>query len=393
MGAIDGVRIIDLTRVLGGPYCTQALADHGADIIKLEPPQGDETRGWGPPFDAGLSAYFAGANRNKRSIIVDLNQDDGKDLLLELLQDADVLIHNLKAGTLEKWGLGYDAVLQPRFPKLIYCHITGFGETGPLGALPGYDAVVQAMSGMMSINGTPESGPVRVGTPMVDLGTGLYAAIAIMMALYERDRSHKGQKIDVSLYDCAIALLHPHGPNALMSGKTPTPTGNAHPNISPYDTYKTGTVPIFLAVGNDRQFQKLCDLLDAPEIGANPDYATNADRLANRDDLKIALEAKLAPLDGHQSATKLLHSGVPAGAVSNIKEVIEAAHTAHRDMIIEIGRYKGLGVPAKLSRTPGNPKLPPPGLGQHTIDICREIGLDDGQIQALIDRGVVKAGS
>lgn len=238
MGALAGLRVIDLSRVLGGPYCTQALGDHGAEILKIEPPQGDETRGWGPPFRDGLSAYFSGANRNKKALALDLSLSKGRDVLLRLLEEADILVHNFKSGTMERWGLGYDDVLQARFPRLVYCHISGFGDTGPLGGLPGYDAVVQAMTGLMSINGQPENGPVRMGMPIVDIGTGLIATVAILAAVVERDRSGRGQKIDVPLYDCAISMLHPQAANALMTGKVPVATGNAHPNISPYDMYR-----------------------------------------------------------------------------------------------------------------------------------------------------------
>ena len=206
-GSLDGIKVVDLSRVLGGPYCTQMLADHGAEVIKVEPPLGDETRSWGPPFNDELSAYFSGANRNKRSIAIDLQQPEGRDLILRFLQDADVLVHNFKSGTLEKWGLGYDDVLRARFPRLVLCHVTGFGSDGPLGGFPGYDAVVQAMTGLMSINGNPSEGPTRMGTPIVDIGTGLIACNAILAALLERGRSGLGQAIEVPLYDCAISMM------------------------------------------------------------------------------------------------------------------------------------------------------------------------------------------
>lgn len=247
-GALDGLRVIDLTRVLGGPYCTQMLGDHGADILKIEPPGGDETRTWGPPFHNGLSAYFLGANRNKRSIVLDLTQPDGHAKLLKLLVDADVMVENFKPGTLEKWGLGYKEVLAEQFPRLIHCCVSGFGADGPMGGLPGYDAAIQAMCGLMSINGDPAGEPIRIGVPIVDMVAGLNAAIGILLALQERARSGKGQSIDITLHDSAISVLHPHTPNYLYSGRVPQRSGNAHPNISPYDTYKTRTTPIFLAV-------------------------------------------------------------------------------------------------------------------------------------------------
>jgi formyl-CoA transferase len=225
-GALAGLRVVDLTRVLGGPYCTMVLSDHGAEVIKLEPPQGDEVRDWGPPFDsAGDASYFVGVNRNKRSVGLDLSKPAGKEVLLRLLEGADVLVENFKPGSMEKWGLGYEAVLSKRFPRLIHCRVSGFGGEGPLGGFPGYDAVLQAMVGLMSINGTENSGPTRLGTPIVDIATGLFSTIAILMALHEREKSGQGQYCDMTLHDCGMALLHPHAANYFLSDKRPKATG------------------------------------------------------------------------------------------------------------------------------------------------------------------------
>ena len=234
------------------------LADHGADVIKVEPPQGDETRDWGPPFDAENheAAYYLGVNRNKRGIALDLAKPAGRDVVMRLLEGADVLVENFKTGSMEKWGLGYD-VLEQRFPGLIHCRVSGFGADGPLGGLPGYDAIVQAMVGLMSINGTADTGPVRMGTPVVDLATGLFSTIGILMALQERARSGRGQYLDMTLHDCGMALLHPSAANFLLNGKRPAGVGNSHTNIAPYETYPTATCDIFLAIGNDGQFRKL----------------------------------------------------------------------------------------------------------------------------------------
>jgi len=304
-GALQGIRVIDLSRVLGGPYCTQVLADHGAEVIKVEPPQGDETRGWGPPFNDGLSAYFSGANRNKRSISIDIGKPDGRDIVLRLLETADVLVHNFKSGALEKWGLGYDAVLKTRFPKLILCHVTGFGADGPLGGFPGYDAVVQAMTGLMSINGDPEGGPMRMGTPIVDIGTGLIACNAILAALVERGRSGLGQAIEVPLYDSALSLLHPQAANALMSGKVPVATGNGHPNIVPYDMFQTRTGRLYLAVGNNGQFRKLCEVLGLGDLPADGRFVDNAARLAHRAALTRLLSECLVTQDAEALEPRL----------------------------------------------------------------------------------------
>ncbi len=388
-GALAGIRVVDLTRVLGGPYCTQILADHGADVIKIEPPQGDETRDWGPPFRDGRAAYFEGVNRNKRSMALDLSRPEGREVLLRLLDGADVLVENFKPGSLEKWGLGYEAVLSQRFPRLVHCRVTGFGADGPLGGFPGYDAVIQAMSGMLSVNGSPESGPVRVGTPMVDMGTGLNAAIAILMALLERSRSGRGQFLDVTLYDCAVGLLHPQAANYLMSGKPPVITGNAHPNIYPYDVIRTGTKPIFLAVGNNGQFRRLCAAIGAPELSDDPRFASNAERSVNRVELKRLLEEKLAGQDGEALCLRLLRENVPAGPVNTIPEVMNDPHTLHRRMRVAFDGYEALGIPIKLSRTPGAVRSRPPAFGESSRDVLREAGYSEAEIDRLIADGVV----
>ncbi len=388
-GALAGIRVIDLTRVLGGPYCTQILGDHGADVIKIEPPQGDEVRDWGPPFRDDAASYFVGINRNKRGLALDLSRPEGREVLLRLLDGADVLIHNYKVGTLERWGIGYSDVLAEKFPRLIYCHITGFGPDGPLGGLPGYDAAVQAVSGLMSINGTPQSGPVRMGTPIVDLGTGLNAAIGILMALHDRTKTGKGQAVDCSLYDCAISLLHPQAANYLMSGKPPQLIGNAHPNISPYDSYKTKGDAIFLAVGNDRQFERLCAELGAPALAQDARFRTNADRIANRDVLRGELETLLAERDGAALAEKLIRIGVPAGAVMQIPEVFEHPHTKHRRMVVQDGAYSGTGIPIKLSRTPGAVRRTPPRFNRDGAAVLAEAGYAASEIAALEAGGIV----
>jgi crotonobetainyl-CoA:carnitine CoA-transferase CaiB-like acyl-CoA transferase len=388
--ALDGIRVTDLTRVLGGPYCTQILGDHGAEIVKVEPPQGDETRDWGPPFnEAEDASYFVGVNRNKRSLGLDLGRPEGRELLLRLLDRADVLVENFKPGSMEKWGLGYDEVLKPRLPRLVHCRISGFGSDGPMGGFPGYDAVIQAMCGMFSINGMPESGPTRIGIPLVDLGTGLYAAIAVLMALLERARSGEGQFIDMTLYDTGVALMHPHIPNYVMSGKRPELTGNAHPNICPYDRFPTRTVPIFLAIGNNRAFHRLCAELGVPELAHDPRFATNGERLAHRTELTVKLAALLADRDGKELCRRLLAAGVPAGPVRDVAQVWADEHTRHRGMAAELPGYKGWGVPIRMSRTPGEIRRTPPRFGEHSREILAELGLGKAEIANLVEAGVV----
>ena len=390
-GALEGLKVIDLSRVLGGPYCSQALADHGAEVIKLEPLSGDETRGWGPPFEGADASYFRGVNRNKQGIAVDLSRPEGIELLMCLLEGADVLIENFKPGTLKRWGIDYSEVLSQRFPRLIHCAISGFGGDGPLGGLPGYDAAIQAMAGLMSVNGEADSGPLRIGLPIVDMVTGLNALAGVLLALTERHRSGLGQSLDITLYDCGVSLLHPHVPNYLASGKTPQLTGNAHPNIAPYDSYCTGTERIFLAVGNDGQFAKLCKQLGADDVLEDPRFVNNGTRLGNRDALKQALETHLARHDGAALAQQLIRAGVPCGAIATVDTVVAHPHTAHRGMLVDIGDdYRGIGSPVKLARTPATYRSAPPTLGQNTREVLEGLGLDEQVIEKLYAAGIVR---
>lgn len=392
MGALSGLKVIDLSRVLGGPFCAQTLADHGAQVIKVEPPQGDETRAWGPPFnDAGLAAYYLGVNRNKQGMVIDLSSVEGREIVLRLLEDADVLIENFKIGTLERWGLGYEEVLRARFPRLIHCRVSGFGADGPLGGAPGYDAVAQAMSGLMSINGSPESGATRIGVPIVDLATGLSATIGVLLALAERNRSGVGQFVDATLYDTAVSLLHPHASNWFISGNPPRRSGNAHPNIVPYDKYPTRTCEVFLGIGNNGQFRKFCDYLGKPALATDHRFADNSDRIANRTVLRELLETELSHVDGHALCANLIAAGVPAGPVLSIPEVLTHPHTLHREMAITTDSYTGTGIPIKLSRTPGNITSASPAFGQHTREVLAAHGYDENEIQALLNVGVVIA--
>ena len=392
-GALDGLKVIDLSRVLGGPYCGQMLADHGAEVIKVEPPQGDETRAWGPPFDhEGISAYFAGINRNKRTIALDLSKPEGRDVLLKLLEQADVLIDNFKTGTMEKWGIGYADTLAKKFPRLIHARVSGFGADGPLGGFPGYDAMVQASSGLVSVNGSPESGPVRIGVPVVDLSTGMNACIGILMALYERNRSGKGQFVDATLYDSAIALHQPHAPNYFMAGATPKLVGNSHGSLAPYSNFPTRGRNIVVGAGNDGQFRKLTQMLGKPELAADPRFKTNKDRVANR----LALEAELRALtkdrDGESFANELMENGVPSGAVMEVPDVMEHPHTRHRGMVWEKDGYRNVGNPVKLSRTPANPRSKPKTFGADTRAVLAEHGYSAAEIDKLVAAGMALTG-
>jgi crotonobetainyl-CoA:carnitine CoA-transferase CaiB-like acyl-CoA transferase len=363
-GALEGLKVVDLSRVLGGPYCTQILADHGADVLKIEPPQGDETRTWGPPFDEyGTASYFLGLNRNKRGMTMDLTQPAQREALLALLQDADVLVENFKAGSMEKWGLGFDT-LSARLPRLIHCRVSGFGADSPKGGLPGYDAAVQAMVRMMSINGETDTNggtPARLGVPAVNIATGLNAALGILMALHERTKSGRGQFVEATQYDCGLAFLHPHTANHLLDpSRVPGRSGNAHPNICPCDTIATGTVPIFLAVGNDGQFAKRAEQIGAPELASDVRFANNAQRSTNRVELKRLLEARLTTLDCEPIADRLIRAGVPCTPTRDIPAALADPHTAHRAMVVQIGDDMGVASPIKLSRTPATYRVEPP---------------------------------
>lgn len=387
-GALAGVTVFDLSRVLGGPLAAQTLADHGAEVIKIEPPRGDETREMGPPFHKDASSIFINVNRNKRGISLDLGTQAGRAVLLRLLERADVIVENFKPGTMEKWGIGFDA-LSRRFPRLIHASITGFGSDGPLGGAPGYDVMAQAWTGLISVNGSRESGPLRIGAPLVDMSAGANLVIGVLLALYARERSGAGQHIDVTLYDSGLALTHPHAPNWFLSGKTPGLMGNDNPNLSPYSLYRTNRNALFIAVGNDLQFGRLCEIIGTPELASDPRFATNASRVINNTELTPIIEAAIAERDGVQLCTVLLRAGVPAGLVQTIPEAFTHPHTAHRNMIVELGAYRWAGIPVKLSGTPGAVRMPPPEFNEHVDEVLAQYGFSASEIAALRSQGVV----
>lgn len=369
-GSLAGVRVLDLSRVVAGPLCAQMLADHGADVIKVESAQGDETRRLGPPFiEPGQAAYFYALNRGKRGICLDLAEPSDKNILLELLAEADVLIENFLPGTMEKWGLGYETHLAAKFPKLIYCSISGFGRTGPLGGLPGYDAVLQAMCGIMSINGDSQSGPTRVAAPIVDQMTGYTAFSGILMSLFARARTQRGQRVEATLFDTALSMLIPHGVNWMTSGQTPGLIGSAHPNIPTYDRFDVGDGQMFLGIVNDAQFVRFCKTIQREDLSANPLFANNTQRMANRLALRQELSKALKDFSRAALCKALMEAGVPAGPVNTVPEAFQQPHAHAREMVIERPDYRGIGLPIKLSDTPGQAGRRPPKLGEHNIDI------------------------
>lgn len=406
-GALSDIRILDLSRVLAGPVCTQIFGDLGADIIKIERPgtdgaQGDDTRRWGPPFlkdsagqDTAESAYYLSANRNKRSITVDITTKDGQALIKSLLAKCDILIENFKVGGLEKYGLSYDK-LKAEFPALIYCSITGFGQNGPLATEPGYDFLAQAMSGLMACTGEPDGAPMKAGVALSDIMTGHQAAIAILAALHHREKTGQGQYIDVSLLDSTIAAMTNIAQYYLTSG-TPAPRlGNAHSTIVPYQAFAARDGYVILAVGNDRQFRRFCDYIDKSAWADDPRFATNSARIRYREPLIAELSGIMAQKTVDEWLEILREINVPGGPVNNMDHVFAEPQVKERDMAIEMKHplsdepVKLVGSPLKMSGTPVSYRHPPPTCGQHTDNILQEIlGLSQDKINELKEKGIL----
>ncbi|WP_051362960.1 CaiB/BaiF CoA transferase family protein [Amycolatopsis thermoflava] len=387
--SLVGLRVLDLSRVLAGPLCCQLLGDHGADVIKVEPPDGDDTRRWGPPFVADdMSAYFNAINRNKRNICLDLRTSQGHQVLERLLENTDVVVENFKAGTLARWGFSDERMLE-RHPRLIVCRITGFGADGPMGGMPGYDAITQAYGGLMSINGESEGPALRVGVPVVDMVTGIYAFSGILLALNARQRTGRGQVVDCTLVDTAVSLLHPHSASTLADGRVPVRTGSAHPTVAPYDTFEASDGAVFIGIGNDRQFRILVDRLGMPGLADDPRFRTNADRLGNLKVLSELLSEKIAPLTKNDLAQDLIARGVPASAIRDIREVLDDPHVRHREMVVERGDYRGIGFPIKLTDTPASVRETPRAKGADTHTVLTTLGYDDVTINQLLSARVV----
>ncbi len=387
-GALKGVKVVDLTRVLAGPLCTQMLADHGAQVIKVEPPSGDETRGLGPPFDDdGDAAYFLALNRGKQAISLDLKQPEAQEVLHRMLEDADVLVENFLPGTLERWGLGYESVLAKRYPRLIHCSITGFGNDGPLGGLPGYDAVLQALCGLMSINGDESSGTTRVGMPIVDHLTGYVALTSILLALQARHATGFGQRVEATLYDTALSLLLPHASNWFASKDSPKLLGSAHPNIAPYDKFRAKDGELFIGILNDAQFRRLGTCLELSSLPDDPRFASNSLRVINRAALKLVIEDAIAERGCEPLCEALMRNGVPAGAVNSVPQALAHAHCEHRDIVVHRSNYTGLRSPMRLLGTPGTPGDRPPGFAQHTEAVLTDLGYSREDRQRLREMG------
>ena len=394
-GPLAGTRVVDLTRILAGPLCTMMLGDMGAEVIKVEPPdKGDDTRGWGPPFVAGEAAYFLGVNRNKRSLTLNMAAPAGQKILAGLVEKADVVIDNFRIGTLEKWGFT-DAWFEQHAPRLVRCSITGYGSTGPKAALPGYDFILQAESGLMSICGEPDGGPTKYGVAIVDVCTGMLASNSILAALNARHRTGKGQKVELSLYETSLAMLINVASNYLTAGRNAGRFGNGHPSIVPYTTYQAADAMVAIGIGNERQFGRVAEVLGHPEWAKDPRFTSNRARVENRDVIDGFINEALSHDDADVWLDKLKAVGVPSGRINSVADALDDPHTTARDMIetVEhstIGALKMLGIPFKFSDTACSVQRAPPTLGQHNDEILKgELGLDEKAIAELRQEKVI----
>lgn len=393
-GPLEGLTVVDLSRVLSGPYCTMVLGDLGARIIKVEHPnRGDDTRQWGPPFVGPETAYFLSINRNKESVTVDFKHPRGREVLSRLIARADVLVENFKPGTLDRLGLGWEA-LHAEHPRLIYASISGYGQTGPRRNEPGYDAVIQAEGGLMSVTGDRSGPAYRLGVAISDIVAGLFATQGILAALLVRERKGDGQRVDIGMLDATAALLTYQSANFFATGDTPVRLGNRHPTIAPYETFETSDGEMVIAVGNDAIWQRMCPALGLPNLAVDPRFSTNRDRLANYAALRSELDAAFRQRTREEWTTRLRAVSVPCGSVRDIGEVVTDPQLAEREMIVTLmhptaGATRVMGVPIKLSRTPGAVRTPPPMLGQHTDAVLGELEYDRQMIESLKADGAV----
>jgi glutaryl-CoA transferase len=394
-GPLDDLKVVDLTRVLAGPYLTMMLGDMGADVVKIEQPgSGDDTRRWGPPFVEGESTYYLAVNRNKRSVTLNLKHPRCRELLLSLIEDADILVENFKVGTMERLGLGYEDVLRELNPRLVYCSITGYGRTGPYAERPGYDYMGQAMGGMMSVTGAPDGEPMKYGVAIADLTTAMSGCSAILAAIHNRDRTGRGQRVDLSLLETVVGWLIHLSADYLTGGQLPPRIGNGHSGIVPYQTFKASDRHFAFGALNDRQFRDFSQVLGHPEWPDDPRFKTNPDRVAHRTELVPLIEEVLHTRTASDWVDALLAVGVPAGPVNSIAEVFQDPQVLARNMLAEVphpklGTVRMSGIPYKHGDTPATIRRHPPMLGEHTDEVLRELGVSDGEIARLREDGAI----
>ena len=394
-GPLEGIRVVDLTRILAGPYCTMMLGDMGAEIIKIENPDGgDDTRGWGPPFLNGVSTYFISINRNKKSLTLNLKDERGKELLRDLIREGDVVVENFRPGALEKLGFSWEEIHRIN-PAVIFASLSGFGQTGPRKSEPGFDVVIQGEGGIMSITGEPDGPPSKFGASIADITAGMLAAQGILLSLYHREKTGVGQMVDVGMLDGQVALLTYHANNYFGTGKLPPRRGNKHPSITPYEMYACKDGYFNLGVGNDSLWRRFCDAMGLGDIKEDPRFAVNKDRVDNRLELQEILDAFFAGKTVGETLDTLRGAGIPCGPINNLAQALSDPQVLAREMVVDVdvpvaGPTKVTGVPIKLSETPGAVRTPPPVLGQHTDEVLESVlGMDEAQRSVLREEGVV----
>lgn len=393
-GPLAGIKVLELSRTLAGPYCSMILGDLGAEIIKVEQPGiGDETRGYVPPSWGGESTYYLSLNRNKRGMTLNLKTPEGQEIVKKLVESSDVLIENFRTGTMEKFGLGYE-ILREINPRLVYSAVSGFGRTGPMKNDPAYDLLMQAFAGLMSVTGEPGRPPMKVGYSIADLATGMFAAIGVISALYEREKTSRGQMVEASLLETLVSLQSYLGVGYLATGKVPQRLGAAHPNVAPYQVFEAKDEYFIIAVPNDWLWRKMCDALSLTDLKEDPRFAINADRVHNRLELVERLSHYTHQYNAADIMSKLHEAGVPCGPINSIDQVLNHPQVLHREMVVDVehptaGMIKLLGIPIKLSETPGSIRLAPPTLGQHTKEIAAELGYSAEDVEAFKAKGIM----
>jgi crotonobetainyl-CoA:carnitine CoA-transferase CaiB-like acyl-CoA transferase len=390
--SLDGIRVLDLTQAMAGPMATMLLGDLGAEVIKIEPLTGDQTRKWAPPYINGMSAYFLSANRNKKSISMDLKSSRGKEILKKLLQSSDIIIENFRPGTMERMGFSYDEVSKIR-NDIIYCSLSGYGQTGPGKDWPGYDLTVLANSGLMSLNGDPDRAPVKFGVPIADITSGLFSDIAILSALYERTKTGRGQYIDMSMLDSNFLVLTHQAFNYFATGKNPQRLGSVHSSIAPYQVFEASDGYFALTVGTDKLWSKFVNAIGRTDLENNPEFNSNVQRVINRERLVSELSKTFRNYTVKDLLKKFMDEGIPSAPINSVGDAIDNQQIKAREMVTEMdspyGRIKMLGTPFKLSTTPGSLRIPPPQLGGNSVKILESLGYNSEEIASLIKQSVI----